>query len=232
MKFKFYFFHFIIFCITFGFAKEINSFNRSLLEILHSNSGWNIIENTNDSIYISEKKIAEADLNAIKVEKIYDINPEIFTSVIMDVNRYDSFLSNGKSIYTRVIDNTADGLLAFQRIVIDLPFFDNREYYFYMSSKPFDNQSINILCYWVLLEPDQSPDTNDLSENATYLKNGAGLWKWEPTQSGGMRISYILTMHPGGSIPSFLVEMINKNSIVGLFRDVQNEVMSKNYFES
>jgi len=34
-------------------------------------------------------------------------------------------------------------------------------------------------------------------------------------------------MHPGGSIPEFIVEMINKNSIVGLFRDVEKEVYKK-----
>jgi len=232
MKSKPCFFYFIIFWVALGFANEITSMNRSLLKILYDNSDWNIIESTSDSIYISEKIIADYKLNAIKVEKLYDINPVNFTNVIMDVKRYDSFLSNANSLYTRVIENRSDGLLAFQRIVIDLPFFDDREYYFYMSRKPFDNHSSNIMCYWILLEPGQSPTTNDLTENATYLKNGAGLWKWEPAQSGRIRISYILTMNPGGSIPYFLVGMINKNSIVGLFRDVQNEVMSKNYFES
>tara|TARA_B100000029_G_scaffold50196_1_gene45710 strand:+ start:380 stop:1078 length:699 start_codon:yes stop_codon:yes gene_type:complete len=229
---KVYIAFFTVFWVSNVFAEEIYSHNRDLLKILHADSHWNIIEKTSDSIYISEKIIEGSGLNAVKVEKIYDIKPDYFTDVIMNVDAYSSFLSNAKSLYSKVIDNTPDGLIGYQRITVDLPFFDDREYYFYMSRKPFDNHSSNIMCYWILLEPGQSPTTNDLTENATYLKNGAGLWKWEPAQSGRIRISYILTMNPGGSIPYFLVGMINKNSIVGLFRDVQNEVMSKNYFES
>ena len=38
----------------------------------------------------------------------------------------------------------------------------------------------------------------------------------------------MLYMHPGGSIPDFLVDAINKRSIIGLFRDVIKEVRVRN----
>ena len=69
MKSKPCFIYFIILWVALGFANEINSMNRSLLKILYDNSDWNIIESTSDSIYISEKIIADYRLNAIKVEK-------------------------------------------------------------------------------------------------------------------------------------------------------------------
>lgn len=224
---KVYIAFFTVFWVSNVFAEEIYSHNRDLLKILHADSHWNIIEKTSDSIYISEKIIEGSGLNAVKVEKIYDIKPDYFTDVIMNVDAYSSFLSNAKSLYSKVIDNTPDGLIGYQRITVDLPFFDDREYYFYMSREPFDDNYSNVMCYWILLEASQSPTKNDLTENATYLKNGAGLWKWAPDQSGGVKITYTLTMHPGGSIPDFLVEMINKNSIVGLLRDVGKEVNKK-----
>jgi len=224
---KYYIIFITILCFSSAYGKEINSQNRSLLKVLHANSSWNIIEKTSDSIYISEKIIGESGLNAVKVEKIYDIEPDYFTDVIMNVDAYGSFLSNTKSLYSKVIDDTPDGLIGYQRITVDLPFFDDREYYFYMSREPFDDKYSNVMCYWILLDPDQSQKNFIRSENITYLREGAGLWQWEPAQNGGVKIAYILTMHPGGSIPDFMVEMINKNSIVGLFRDVENEVNSK-----
>jgi len=201
-----------------------------LLKILQANSNWNIVGKTSDSILISEKKVKGIELNAVKVEKVYNMEPQYFTEVIMNVGGYDSFLSNSKSLHSKVIENTPDGLIGYQRIKVDLPFFDDREYYFYMSRKPFDAQFSNVMCYWILLDPKQDQKYFNRSDNAIYLKHGAGLWKWEQAQSGGVKISYILTMHPGGSIPGFMIEMINKNSIVGLLRDVGNEVNSKNGF--
>ena len=221
---------FTILCVPKGFGEEISSQNRTLLKILNANSNWNIIEKTDDSIYISEKLIKGSELNAVKVEKEYNIKPELFTDVIMNVGGYDSFLSNAKSLRSKVINDTPSGLIGYQRIKVNLPFFNDREYYFYMSRKPFDVQSANVMCYWILLDPEQSPEIFNQSENSTYLREGAGLWKWEPSQSGGVKISYTLTMHPGGSIPDFILEMINKNSIVGLLRDVENEVYSNNGF--
>lgn len=225
--------HFVIVIllqISSVFSENINSKNRELLSILHSNANWNIIEVTNDSISISEKTISGSELNAIKVEKVYDIEPRYFTEIIMDVGNYNSFLSNAKSLKSEIIKNTSDGLIGYQRIDVNLPFFDDREYYFYMSQNLFDYQFKKVMCYWLLLDPKHDQKNLTLSDNAIYLKQGAGLWKWEQTQTGRIKISYILTMHPGGSIPEFVVEKINKSSIVGLLRDVETEVITKNSF--
>ena len=225
--------HFVIVIllqISSVFSENINSKNRELLSILHSNANWNIIEVTNDSISISEKTISGSELNAIKVEKVYDIEPKYFTEIIMDVGNYNSFLSNAKSLKSEIIKNTSDGLIGYQRINVNLPFFDDREYYFYMSQNPFDYQFQQVMCYWLLLDPKHDQKNLTLSDNAIYLKQGAGLWKWEQGQTGRIKISYILTMHPGGSIPEFVVEKINKSSIVGLLRDVETEVITKNSF--
>ncbi len=228
MKIHIYITVFTIFCITNLSGEGINSQNRSLLKILYANSNWNFIEKTSDSVYISEKKINGKKLSAVKVEKVYNIEPQYFTDVIMNVGDYNSFLSNSKSLHSKVIDYTQNSLIGYQRIKVDLPFFDDREYYFYMSRKPFDFQFSNVMCYWILLDPKKGQKNLHYSDNATYLKQGAGLWKWEPVKPGKVKIAYILTMHPGGSIPDFMIEMINKNSIVGLLRDVENEVNSKN----
>ena len=217
----------IALCVSSLYSENLNSKNRDLLKILYSNSDWNIIEVTNDSISISEKTITGSELNAIKVEKVYDIDPRHFTEIIMDVGNYNSFLSNAKSLKSEIIEITSDGLIGYQRIEVNLPFFDDREYYFYMTQNPFDYQIPKVMCYWLLLDPKQGQGNLATSENATYLRQGAGLWKWEQAQEGGVKISYILTMHPGGSIPEFVVEKINKSSIVGLMRDVENEVLTK-----
>ena len=216
-----------IYSVSFSnpFKSEINE-NEILLKLLYSNSNWQTIKTTDDSILVSQKEIRQSNLNAIKVEKIVSIDPESFTDVIMNVNDYNSFLTNAKSFKSKVISSTFTDLVAYQHIIIDFPFINDREYYFYMSRKPFSDDIDNIMCFWTLLNPQQTQNLFK-KNNCIYLEEGAGLWKWEKIKdSKDIKITYALSMHPGGDLPKFLIDMINQNSIVGLFRDVENKVFT------
>lgn len=220
----------LILLINVGFGQDKFNENRALLTVLNANSGWNPLETTNDSIHISVKELNGSELQAVKVEKTLDIEPNLITDVIMDVENYNSFLSEAKSLKSRVIERSDTGLIGYQRIKVDVPFFDDREYFFKMNRAPFGDQDATTMCYWILLDPDDNAKARAKAKDATYLKKGAGIWKWEPLESGRVKISYMLYMHPGGSIPDFLIDMINKRSIVGLFRDVVKEVNTRNGF--
>lgn len=202
--------------------------NYALLNVLNTNSGWKKLEKTKDFISISVKKLDGAKLEAIKVEKILEIDPNLITDVIMDVENYNSFLSDAKSLKSLVVERSDIGLVGYQYIKVDFPFFDDREYFFRMNRTSFGDQDGTTMCYWVLLDPDYETNKPIESKNTTYLKQGAGIWKCESSELNKWKISYMLYMHPGGSIPDFLVDAINKRSIIGLFRDVIKEVRVRN----
>lgn|GEM_PF-821547 len=210
-----------------GFSSELSIENRNLLLLLDSDFGWRKIENTYDNISISIKELPSSNLNAIKVEKIVDLKPELITKTIMDVENYDGILSNTNSLQSRVIRRSTTGLIGYQHIKIDIPLFDDREYFFQMNQSGFEDHDSNTLCHWVLLDATPINDINGVIKGATYLSFGAGIWKAEATPSNQYKISYRLYIDPGGSIPNFLIDMINKQSIVGLFRDVEVEVIAK-----
>ena len=120
----------IAFSLTNTFKYDVNS-NLYIIESLYSNSNWEIIESTNDSIIVSNKKINESNINAIKVEKVVKINPENFKYILMNVNDYESFLSNSKSFKSKVIESNSSDLIGYQHIIVDIPFIQDREYYFH-----------------------------------------------------------------------------------------------------
>lgn len=211
-----------------SFELDMDS-NNNLLKSLYSDLNWEIMEFSNDSILISQKEIVESNLNAIKVEKIVNIHPELFSNVIMNVADYDSFLTNAESFKSKVIQFDKTGLIGYQHIIVDFPFIDDREYYFYMSTKPPSVEFNNLISFWILIDPDKNKNSIKKTEDLVYLSQGAGLWKWEKNiESKSFKISYILTMHPGGALPEFLIEKINQNSIITLFRDVINKTVSEN----
>ena len=145
----------------------------------------------------------------------------------MDVENYDGILSNNNSLQSRVIRRSKTGLIGYQYIKIDIPLFDDREYFFQMNHSEFGDYDSNTLCHWVILDANPINDINGIIKGATYLSFGAGIWKAEATSSNKHKISYRLYIDPGGSIPNFLIDMINKQSIVGLFRDIEVEVIAK-----
>ena len=164
---------------------------------------------------------------AIKIKKNFLIEPHHFTDVIMNINDYSSLLSNSNLIQTKLIKSNSSSLIGYQNLIVNFPFIKNREYYFYMSQQTFNDNYENIMCFWVLLNPDRFKNNFTVSEENIYLKHGAGVWKWDNNElSNSYDISYILTMHPGGNLPDFIIDMINKTGIKGLFTDVQKRVLS------
>jgi hypothetical protein len=212
--------NFFILSLSIAFSETDYDRVYPLLLSLNSNDGWTDIKEIDDSTNISMKELSESKLYAIKVDKIIDIEPDQITDVIMDVNNYNSFLTNSESFKSEVINQYDKNLIGYQYIKVDIPFFEDREYYFKMSREQIIDQDTTTMCYWLLLEPFKEKANNI---NAIYLEYGAGIWKSEKISPGKYNISYRLYMDPGGSIPTFVVDIINETSITGLFQDAINE---------
>ncbi len=212
--------NFFILSLSIAFSETDYDRVYPLLLSLNSNDGWIDLKEIDDSTNISIKELSESKLYAIKVDKIIDIEPDQITDVIMDVNNYNSFLTNSESFKSEVINQYDKNLIGYQYIKVDIPFFEDREYYFKMSREQIIDQDTTTMCFWLLLEPFKEKANNI---NAIYLEYGAGIWKSEQISPGKYNISYRLYMDPGGSIPTFVVDIINETSIIGLFQDALNE---------
>ena len=216
----------ITFQIIFGlcFSEHIINPNYALLKTLNDNSSWILNDLSNDSIYISSKKIDGSNLSAIKVEKEIYANPIVIRDILMDVDNYHQFVSNPELFQSKVVDSSENSLVAYQRIIIDVPMIDDRDYFFSMTTLPIEVTDTTILCHWMLLDPNQIDFRFKRDDRITYLKQGAGIWKTENMGSNKIKISYALYMHPGGYIPNFLIDIINESSILNLFNDVLKEI--------
>ena len=149
----------------------------------------------------------------------------------MDVNNYKQFLKSSDSFISNEIKRTTHFVDGYQFIPINIPFFDNREYLFRMHPSGFkDDDSISII-HWYLLDENEIV-FDKKNHSATYLSHGAGLWVAEEKLNNKTSLSYRLYMDPGGSLPTFLIDMINKTSVVNIFEDViaeaQNRYLNRN----
>jgi len=201
-------------------AKPIN-----LLNSLHDNNGWEILDSSSHN-FVSTKEIPEKDLFAVMVKKDIELPNNILQDVIMDINNYKQFLKSSDSFISNEIKRTTRYVDGYQFIPINLPFFDNREYLFRMYPSGFkDDDSISII-HWYLLDENEIV-LDKKNHSATYLSHGAGLWVAEEKLNNKTSLSYRLYMDPGGSLPTFLIDMINKTSVVNIFEDVIAEAQNR-----
>ena len=206
-------------------AKPIN-----LLNSLHDNNGWQILDSSSHNL-VSTKEIPGRDLFAVMVKKEVDLPKEILQDVIMDINNYKQFLKSSGSFISNEIKRTTDFVDGYQFIPINIPFFDNREYLFRMYPSGFkDDDSISIIHWYLLNEQDAILEKKN--QSATYLSHGAGLWTVENQLNNKTSFSYRIYMDPGGSLPNFLIDLINKTSVVNIFEDAiaeaQNRYLNRN----
>ena len=62
-----------------------------------------------------------------------------------------------------------------------------------------------------------------LEKNMPVILGLIGIWNIDFLDDGTSIISYRLLIDPGGYLPDFAVDHVNKVNIVNLFRDVINE---------
>ena len=223
------YYHCIIFIISLffsiGLSNDIIRKPMALFNSLYSNDEWEIIDSVED-ISISTKNIMDKNLLAVMVNKELSLPKEILQNVIMDINNYGDFLQNSDSFISKEVKNTSTFVEGYQFIPIRIPFFENREYLFRMYPSGFKNSDNTSIIHWYLLEKDKKfLDADD--RTATYLNYGAGLWVAEEKDDNKTLFSYRIYMDPGGSLPDFLIDMINKNSVVNIFNDAINEAIKR-----
>ncbi len=214
----------------FVFSGNLGSKPTNLLNSLHDNNGWEVIDSSSNNL-VSIKEIPGKDLFAVMVKKEINLPKEILQDVIMDINNYKQFLKSSGSFISNEIKRTTEFVDGYQFIPINIPFFDNREYFFRMYPSGFkDDDSISII-HWYLLN-EQRPILKKKDHSATYLNHGAGLWVAENQFNNKTSFSYRIYMDPGGSLPTFLIDLINKTSVVNIFEDAiaeaQNRYLKRN----
>ena len=212
---------------TYGTAETKDNRTQELLKKLHSSEGW-VVENIEEGISLSRKKIENRELTALMVRQKIMIPKEIVQSVIMDVNNYEKFLNN-KGLISKVINRGINWVDGYQYIPIDLPLIANREYLFRMYPDGHDKEDTISIIHWYLLDKKQDVlvELNVRPKDAVYLNHGAGLWVAEEVEKDAIILSYRIYMDPGGSLPDLLIDMMNKVSVVNVFKDAVTEAQNR-----
>ena len=212
-----------IILLNINYSNPIENSSHRLLQLLMENTGW-IDAQEENGFTISRKLIENKNLFALKVQKKVLFDPSIIKEILTDVKNYDKFLSSSNSIKSFELKQTNNWVDAYQHIENNIPFLDNREYCFRISTNSIDGSDSSSIVHWYLLEKNFYNTTHLVGDDKSiYLNYGAGLWLAEQQVDQSVLISYVVYIDPGGSIPNFLIEKANKVSLVNILKDTITE---------
>ena len=220
----------LIFLTSLIFA-ENTDLSTSLFKTLYDDNGWNkpsII----DGISLSTKRVPNMSIKAVKVHIETNIPKNIITDIIMDIKNYNNYFINSKKLYFQVINRDSNSIDGYQFISVPIPFIKDREYFFRMSSNTFLPDYPKTFIHWHTLNKDiySYISTDFQSGKELYLDTGVGIWNIDFLDDSTSILSYRLLIDPGGYLPDFAVDHVNKVNIISLFRDVINEGRRRHIF--
>ena len=210
---------------------ENTDLSTSLFKTLYDDNGWNkpsII----DGISLSTKRVPNMSIKAVKVHIETNIPKNIITDIIMDIKNYNNYFINSKKLYFQVINRDSNSIDGYQFISVPIPFIKDREYFFRMSSNTFLPDYPKTFIHWHTLNKDiySYISTDFQSGKELYLDTGLGIWNIDFLDDSTFILSYRLLIDPGGYLPDFAVDHVNKVNIISLFRDVINEGRRRHIF--
>ena len=200
-----------------------------LFQMLNDNNGWDLIS-IREETTLSTKSIKGMDLVAFMVKQKTTIPTGIIQDIIMDVKNYGQYFNSVGPFIFKEINSERDWVEGYHLLPIDLPLIKDREYFFRVHANGYDLQDATSIVHWYLIKEGakEKKMINSNSKDAIYLDYGAGLWMAEPINDDDYFLSYRLYLDPGGSIPGFAVELMNKMSIMNVFKDVVSEASRRN----
>ncbi len=200
-----------------------------LLAQLHSDNGWEMVSTTDDGLTLRSKSLPGYELQALEISSETDLTPESIVQVVENVASYNEIITSNKAMECSLIGMKNGNIYGYQYYKV--PLMKNRYVVFEMRPA-YSSVDGHIRSDWVLLNEEQlarlelPPVHKDRSP--VLIDEGAGTWIFRPVADGQFQVSYRLYMNPGGWIPDFILENVNRKGIAGLFEDVLREAAKGN----
>ncbi len=170
--------------------------------------GWQLT-NESDDVRVYNRKAAKSPFYEVLARTRIAASPDRVYSVVTDFAHYSEFMPYTAVSTIRKI--TESDTWVFQRLDFHIPFVSDRHYTVKVVAHPCDGMSQFRGTVW-----DQVDDV-PLPENespAIVPRVNSGAWSlWPLDNAQATDAAYYLHSDPGGSIPTFLVNMANRSAL-------------------
>jgi hypothetical protein len=175
----------------------------------------------NDGIRVYSSMIPGSRIKAIKVEATFDATAQQLAGVVMDVNTAIEWVSHVKSavLIKRV---SANELYYYSEVNLPWP-VANRDFVAHLTvSQDPDTKVVTI----------DGPAVSGYmpeKKGVVRITNSTGKWIITPVADNQVKVEYSIHVDPGGSIPSWLVNMFSTETPMEIFKNLRIQLQKPNY---
>ena len=177
--------------------------------------------NREDDLVIFTKDNANVGTRDIVAITEADAPPKAVYAVVTDFENYAKFMPYTKE--AKLLSKDSETRLKVYSY-LSPPLVDDRDYVIDVTLTPGDAAGANVWkSSWVAI-----PDAAPARDKVVRVRINTGSWLMEPLDGGKRtRITYTLSTHPGGSIPTFVANKSNTVAIPDLFKIVRSQAAKR-----
>jgi len=162
-----------------------------------------------DNVTVERRVVAGSKLYETRALTSSPLAPDQIFAVLWDRRAYTEFVPYIK--YQDVLKETEDEVLVYDQVKV--PLVTDRDYVVWVK-REIDQQSKVHKIMFRSADPEGPPQ----AKGHVRARNIRGSWLLEPRPAGGTAITYTLYSEPGGWIPNWIVNLIQKKEVPKFLR--------------
>jgi hypothetical protein len=175
-------------------------------------------------LVISSRSKPGSEVKEVRGIGVFDAPAWVVKNVIDDVGRYKEFMPY--TVESVIISTNPGSVVSYQRL--DTPVVDDRDY----TIKIFDEsrEDVDGRVIWKVRWTEANALGPPVKAGVARVGVNEGYWILEEKDGGARtKATYYVYTNPGGSIPTFLVNMANSQAVPELFRAVNKASKDARY---
>ncbi len=183
-------------------------------------SDWQL-KTDQDGIKIYTREIPGSKIKALKVDATFDATSAQLVNLIMDVNNARDWVYHTKSS-TLIKRVSSSELYYYSEVSLPWPLADRDFVAHLMVSQNPETKIVTI----------DGPAVNGMVEpkpGVVRVSDSKGKWVITPIGNGQVNVEYNIHLDPGGTLPSWLINMFATQGPMNIFRNIKVELQKPAY---
>jgi hypothetical protein len=174
-----------------------------------------------DGIKIYSSIMPGSKIKAIRVISTYEATPAQIVSIVMDVNTATEWVSHLKSSVL-IKQVSPSELYYYSEVALPWP-AANRDFVAHLIASQDPKTKI------VTIDGPAVPGFVPEKKGIVRINNSVGKWIITPLDEEHVRVDYTIHVDPGGSLPSWLVNMFATEAPMQIFENLKKELKKPDY---
>jgi ribosome-associated toxin RatA of RatAB toxin-antitoxin module len=186
-----------------------------LVSVAWAGNGWELVAH-DEGILVERHREPGTTFYEVRVSTHAPFPPSVIFATLWKHEEYVEFVPYLKKL--EILQQSAHAKVIYEQIKMP-SLVSDRDYTVKITAEHDVTNGV-IQMHFVAV-PDEGPPEQP---NYVRVKHIQGDWTLEPTSDGGSDVTYVITSHPGGTIPAWIINIAQKEATPNLLKAMLQRV--------